>query len=110
MNPFEPLEDRRLFSATLLGTTLVIIGTEGSDTIFIRQHDPGTIRVDDNGTARFFHDASVDRINVDVGGGPDNVQALSTDALPLTERLLIVGGDGADLLVGGRGRDRKSVV
>jgi Ca2+-binding RTX toxin-like protein len=105
MSTFEPLEDRRLLSASLSGTTLTVTGTGGNDTIVIRQENAASIRVEDNGAVISFNDAAVDAIVVSAGAGDDTVQANSTDALPLTERMTIDGGDGADLLVGGHGND-----
>ena len=105
MSAFETLEGRRLMSVSLATPTLSINGTEGDDTIVVRQENATTIRVEDNGVVTFFDDASVDAVVIDARGGNDSVQAVSTFALPLGERMTINGGGGDDLLVGGDGND-----
>ena len=105
MSIFESLEGRRLYSVVLTGSTLFVTGTPADDTVFVFQQDPSTIRVDDNGTTRLFADSAVDQVIVDAGAGDDDVRAFSIAALPLTERMTILGGIGNDLLRGGDGND-----
>ena len=104
MSGFESLEDRRLM-AVLVGTDLQITGTAGNDTIRVSQQDAATIRVEQNGVVTFFNDANVSTIHVNAGAGDDRVEMISTAALPLTENVTLVGGDGNDSLTGGAGND-----
>ena len=104
MSGFESLEERRMM-AVLAGTDLQITGTAGNDTIRVSQQDAATIRVEQNGVVTFFNDTNVSTIHVNALAGNDRVEMISTTALPLTERVTLVGGDGNDSLTGGAGDD-----
>lgn len=110
----QSLESRRLFAASLVGTELRVYGTAGNDIIKVRQLNPATIEVSDNGVLLFFPDAAVNTLrlnatnpaNLNTGtAGNDLVEITSTAALPLNEQALLLGGQGQDFLTGGDGND-----
>ena len=105
MGQIESLEERRLFAVALVGAQLQITGGAGADVIRVSQQDVATIRVEDNGVVSLFADANVSSILVNANAGNDNVQVISTAALPLTEPATMNGGDGNDFLLGGNGND-----
>jgi Ca2+-binding RTX toxin-like protein len=102
---FESLEDRRLLSASIVGTQLQITGGSGNDVIRVSQQDAATIRVEENGVVSLFADSSVNTILVNANDGNDTVTLVSTTTLPLTEAATLNGGAGNDVLTGGGGAD-----
>jgi hypothetical protein len=100
---FEPLEARRLFAATLneLGT-LVVGGTDGPDVIRVWTRGD-TVVVRDNGQVTTFPAADVRGVMVMGLGGNDRVNCRGVSV-----NCQILGGEGDDVLAGGRGSDEIS--
>src|SRR3982750_355904 len=74
---FEPLEDRRLFSA------LVVNGTGADDLIRVSQTG-SVITVNVNGTPHAYPSARFDSITVNAGAGDDRVLTSFFTSKPLT--------------------------
>lgn len=96
----ESLETRRVpaASATMIGSTLVVNGTEGNDNIQVGGLDTGNISVQINGGQGLsFH--GVKNIKIDAKGGNDRI----TVAAAVTGDLEVKAGSGDDSLnVSGR--------
>ena len=108
------------FHAQVQNGTVQIIGNGASDKLSLRlaPGDPNTLQVDvgEDGTPDFsFNRSTFTAINVQGGGGNDDIRidqsqgtftdkAVTLDGGPGNDTL--VGGDGADLLIGGSGNDR----
>ena len=92
----EPLEARRLASAS----PLVINGTDGADTIRIRQSG-STLTVTRNGANTTRKTADVSSVVVNGRGGADSITA--DDSVKV--RLTLSGGPGNDMLRGGSAAD-----
>ncbi len=100
----EGLESRQLLSATLTSSgTLNVQGTGHADSITVGLNPQNTSMLDVsmNGKTRSFDAADVQNINVNAGGGKDNVSLGSTLTTPAT----ILGGAGNDTLTAGSGDD-----
>jgi hypothetical protein len=95
----EPLEARRLMTASLANGTLTIIGTDQSEFLGVRAQD-GLLRVNDAGTIRQFNGADVQRILINGGAGDDQIVVRNT-RLSVT----LIGGAGNDALFGSAGDD-----
>jgi Ca2+-binding RTX toxin-like protein len=107
------------YTAGVQGGTLQIKGDGASDKLALRLSptDPNTLQVDvgDDGTADFAFDRSTfGAINVQAGGGNDEVRvddsfgSFATDALTMDGGAgddTLIGGDGNDVLIGGPGND-----
>src|SRR5688500_10630752 len=95
-----PLEDRTLpaagVAASLRGGVLTVTGTEGADTVVVRQTDRG-VTVDANGQKLAF--ANVGRVTVDGRGGDDRL-FVDTTAASRPVSATIHGGAGNDTVVG----------
>ncbi len=107
------------YKAEVRAGTLQIAGNDASDKLALRLSpgDPNTLTLDvgDDGTTDFSFDRSTfTAINVQAGGGNDEVRVDNTfgdfteDATTIdggsgNDRL--IGGDGNDLLIGGTGND-----
>lgn len=109
-------------TAVLQGTTVVVTGTDGPDTIAVLPAGPN-VDIDTNGTppAEFsFPLANVTSVVVNSGGGDDTItganglaaQPLTVDAGAGNDTITgtdgndtIHGGDGADTVIPGRGND-----
>jgi len=104
----EPLECRRLLSATVSRGILAIRGTTADDAIEIRRadQDPGLLEVVENGnvTASRAID-SIRQIRIDGGSGDDEI-LVNQDNGPITIPTQLKGGRGDDLLRGGAGRNQ----
>ena len=92
----EPLEARRLASAS----PLVINGTDGADTIRVRQSG-STLSVTRNGSTTRRDADDVSSVVVNGRGGADSITADDT----VKVRLTLNGGSGNDVLRGGAGQD-----
>lgn len=104
---FDDLEPRQLFSAGLLGTQLVIVGTHKSDNIrvYVNPSMPGHLTVVVNQTTQLFPAAAVEGISVQAGQGNDVIAIdLSRSRYPIPTTLY--GSGGNDTIVGGAGTDR----
>ncbi|HYA08527.1 MAG TPA: calcium-binding protein, partial [Gaiellaceae bacterium] len=105
------------YTASVKAGVLQVNGNGASDKLAIRLGSPTTIQLDvgDDGTADFSFDRSLfTAIDVEAGGGDDQVridqsggtftdEAVTMNGGPGADTLL--GGDGADLLLGGAGND-----
>ncbi len=103
---FETLEDRRLYSVTLMGNTVAIVGTNAADhvTVAIDATDNTKLDVTLNGSMTSFDIASVTGISGILGKGNDSLivsEANGKISIPAT----IFGGDGNDQITGGSGND-----
>lgn len=100
---FEPLEARRLFAVALndLGT-LNVDGTDGPDVIRVWTRGD-TVVVRDNGQVTAFPAADVRGVMVMGLGGNDRVNCRGVSV-----NCEIFGGEGNDVLAGGRGSDEIS--
>src|SRR3954465_12629992 len=75
----EPLDARRLCSATLEHGVLTIEGTRRADAIVVNLDTPTTLRVTVNGRDDTFARAAVARINIFTGLGDDLVGLFKRD-------------------------------
>ena len=118
----EPLEHRRVLSATLTDGVLLITGTDGKDCVLITQISPDDpdifIQIGHDPTVEGFMKyevftfarAALKTIRVEAGGGDDAV-AVERDTTERTSGifgdlpLFIDGGAGNDTLAGGAGAD-----
>ena len=100
---FESLEGRRMFSAWLSGSTLLVYGTPGNDTLQVT-YSPGpvvnVINVYENGANTGFAANLVGNIQVHGFGGADTI-AFGAGLGPTYAN----GGDGNDTIYGGDGSD-----
>ena len=94
----EPLELRKLRSATLDGGVLQVGGTAGNDRIHIEVDgsDPTQLRVRVNAEETLFDAADVNEIRVEARRGNDSV-----DFARVTVRAKVYGGAGDDSLTAG---------
>jgi Ca2+-binding RTX toxin-like protein len=101
--PLESLESRRMFSASLYGSTLYVDGTAGSDTIQVSvSYGPffNLVNVYENGVNTAFPSYLVSRVNVYGYGGNDTIGVgAGIGATYLS------GGDGDDRIYGGNAND-----
>jgi Ca2+-binding RTX toxin-like protein len=97
---FEPLERRRLMSASIVNGVLTVTGTELNDSVSISQ-DNARVRVNEGGRVTAFALGRVKRIVVHALGGNDTVLGRTN----LTKPLVVHGGAGNDTLTGGSGND-----
>ena len=98
------------YTAGVQGGTLQIKGDAASDKLALRLSptDPNTLQVDvgEDGTADFAFDRSTfTAINVQAGGGNDEVRVDQSGGLFTNDALTIDGGAGNDTLIGGDGDD-----
>ena len=105
----EPLEDRRLLSASVtLGSsgTLTITGTDSADKIRISLESTDTTKLDVivNGATSTFALSSVKAVSVNAGAGNDDVEVIELNG-PVNIPMTMLGGAGNDTLVGGSGND-----
>jgi Ca2+-binding RTX toxin-like protein len=101
--PFEELESRRLFSASLSGSTLNVYGTPGYDTLQVTlSQGPvvNVINVYDNGITTGFPARLVTNVQVHGFAGNDTIGI--GGGVPAA---FITGGDGDDYIVGGNAAD-----
>ena len=70
---FESLESRQMLSSTIVGDKLVVTTGNGNDATNIRPIDAGEIRVVENGAARDFAPAGINSIEINSGGGNDDI-------------------------------------
>jgi hypothetical protein len=96
----QSLEDRRLLSASLGGTTLTVTGGSGVDNIAITKNATSLL-VKQNGVTKSFKLSAVAKIVVNAGAGNDTVNV----AADITKPSTLNGGDGNDTLGGGGGND-----
>lgn len=103
----ESLESREVLSAYMSGDMLMITGTNGNDTVTVREGQflgisTGTLQVDLNGTRYSFAKAGVNKIYCSLFGGDDSfVNRTAVNSIAY-------GGDGNDYLRGGLGADTLS--
>src|SRR5262245_28590082 len=111
----EPLESRRLLSASLADGVLTIIGTNRADRIeIIRRDDDGQIRVQLNGAGTRFRYGDVTSIQINARGGHDFIEFGGHDGgmdFPANVtggkgNATIHTGLGDDTVSGGNGHDR----
>jgi len=107
------------YTAGVQGATLQIKGNGAGDKLALRLSptDPNTLQVDvgDDGAADFAFDRSTfTAIDVQAGGGNDEVRvddtfgSFANDALTVDgggDNDTLIGGDGNDVLIGGSGND-----
>ena len=102
---FEPLESRRLLTATLNAGVLTIIGTNRSDHIeVIRRDDDGQVRVEINNAVARFRFGDVNRIHISGLGGHDFIEYSGRDG-GLYFPSNVSGGKGNDTIGTGLGDD-----
>ena len=106
-----PLEDRSLPTATvaasLSGSLLTVTGTDGPDTIVVRQTGAGAVALHANGLQRAY--SNVAQVVVNGLGGNDRIymDTRASDLLQIAPiPVQFFGGAGDDLIVGGSGSDR----
>ncbi len=108
MRHVQPLESRRLLSATLVGHTVRVIGTTGADTVYLYNMSDQLV-VDFNGTQTAFDRATFKHIVVDTGAGNDTIVSVNNGfgatLLWGAGNDYIQGSFGDDLIAGGRGKD-----
>jgi Ca2+-binding RTX toxin-like protein len=97
-------------TAGVQGGVLKITGNGASDKLALRLQagSPGTLQVDvgEDGTADFSFDRSTfTAIDVEAGGGDDEVVVDQSNGTFTDEALTIDGGGGNDTLLGGDGND-----
>jgi Ca2+-binding RTX toxin-like protein len=98
------------YTAGVQSQTLQIRGDGASDNLTLRLSptDPNTLQVDvgDDGTVDFSFDRSTfTAINVQAGGGNDEVRVDDSFGSFADDALTIDGGAGNDTLIGGDGSD-----
>jgi Ca2+-binding RTX toxin-like protein len=93
---FEPLEDRRLFSAAV-----TVNGTAAADLIRLTQRSH-LLTVQVNGATRAYNTLNVSGVKVNGLDGNDTIVANGAFTIPVT----LFGGNGDDYLVGGRAGDK----
>ncbi len=104
----EPLEPRRLLSASVINGVLTITGTANADVISLLQSGQ-TISLNDDGVAQSFNAASLKSISISLFGGNDVAALQKSDGShAITVRAMIIGGSGNDTLVGGAANDTLS--
>ena len=102
---FQPLERRRLLSATVVDDALVIAGTEANDTIaVVMDAATGQMNVTVNGVTEAFDPTTYGSLNIDAGAGDDDVRIDAN----VTMKAVVEGGLGDDLIYGGSGDDNLS--
>jgi Ca2+-binding RTX toxin-like protein len=100
----EPLEARKLLSATLSAKgTLVADGTSGNDIIVISRDPkrPTKILLTINGVGAKFPSGSVKRIEMTGDGGADRLTLNDSLGIISARGATLLGGDGNDTLTGG---------
>jgi Ca2+-binding RTX toxin-like protein len=105
----EQLETRRFMSASVANGVLTITGTEKADRINVAQGGAGVIVREGSSISRFGKSDQITKIIVNALGGNDRINircrlAASVDGGDGND--LIHGGRGDDVLVGGNGNDR----
>jgi Ca2+-binding RTX toxin-like protein len=101
----EPLEGRRLLSASLANGVLTVTGTSGADHIeFQKRADKAQLRLEFNGHEFKYALSSVHKIVAKGLGGNDLITFSGRDG-GLSIPSLLDGGDGNDTLEGGNGND-----
>ncbi len=98
------------YKAQVQGGTLQITGNGASDKLALHldPNNPNVLQLDvgEDGTADFSFDRSTfDSINVDAGGGNDDVRVDDSFGSFATQPVTIDGGSGDDTLTGGDGND-----
>ncbi len=104
----EPLECRRMLSATVSRGVLSIQGTAADDVIEIRRagDDSDQLEIVENGTVTSSRSInSIRQIRIDGRSGDDEI-LVNQDNGPITIPMQIKGGRGDDLLRGGAGRNQ----
>ena len=102
----EALDSRRLLSAAVSGTQLVITGTDARDHVLISVDptDASMLMVNLNGEAQSFARSAITNVSADLGTGSDFFVVDQTDG-DVTVSMDISGGGGADVIVAGGGND-----
>ncbi|MDB5171566.1 MAG: hem peroxidase [Phycisphaerales bacterium] len=100
------LEDRRLFSVSLAGGTVIVVGTNQADHVTVSRDaaTPAKLVVDLNGVSQSFDAATVTGFNINLRAGNDTLTFDETNgaiAIPAT----VFGGGGNDSIVTGSGND-----
>ncbi|MCA9289085.1 MAG: hypothetical protein KDA05_10900, partial [Phycisphaerales bacterium] len=105
----EPLEARRVLTASIEGGILSIEGTAGDDTITITQNALGTIVVTGvDGVPDGTEFTGVTQVFVNLRRGDDSFETIGdlfTAAPPFPIGLVVSGGGGNDTITGGNGDD-----
>src|SRR5437762_2713168 len=101
MTAYEALEQRLLLSISLSGGLLKITGTQGNDSITIRQ-EGATLFVDDTFKIRSYAVSDVTQLSIDMRGGDDFLRLRKrNNTRNMTAPATLIGGDGNDTLRGG---------
>jgi len=96
------------YKANVRNGTLHVDGNGASDKLALRLGSPTTLQVDvgEDGSADFEFDRSTfTAIDVDAGGGDDDVRVDQSGGTFTDETVTIDGGSGDDTLIGGSGAD-----
>src|SRR5450432_2700289 len=103
---FEPLEPRRMRSATMVGSQLSITGTSKADgiSVSIDRTDHSKLDVSVRHVLSQFAIAGITRINIQGLGGNDLIDIDEKNG-PVTIAAVIHGGAGDDTIRGGSGKD-----
>ena len=103
----EPLEPRKLLSASLAENVLTVVGTHKNDviTVTINARTTNQISVSVNGAVQRFLLSDVQEIDIIAGRGNDFVY-VDPHQPKLIATTKITGGDGKDTIQGGAGKDR----
>lgn len=108
----EPLERRTLWSATIEGGVLRVVGTPGDDEISVEvnEADDAKLDVTENGQTTTIDVTGLRRLRVFGGRGDDVIEI--GDDIPLKVGVFggrgddeLAGGNGKELIVGGHGDD-----
>jgi Ca2+-binding RTX toxin-like protein len=100
----QSLEPRQFLSAAVSHGVLIVEGTPRSDTIVISRGTRGNFTVRVNDAVTSFSKKSFSRIRI-AAGRRDDLVTIGSDAMPITIRASVSGGDGSDTIVGGAGDD-----
>src|SRR3954466_14204931 len=97
---FEELESRRMLSATLSGSTLVINGGKHWDVITVTRAGKAGLIVDVNGEEQTFSLTSVKKFKIAGGRGDDSITVGTLDR-PISVAAVITGNEGNDTIWSG---------
>jgi hypothetical protein len=103
----EPLTQRLLLSAKLIGSTLKIVGTDEADAVVVAANGRfvNMLSVTLNGDVQYFALSAVTRIDIRTFAGDDKIWIDST-LDPMAYGSFVDAGAGNDSVTGGAGRDR----
>jgi Ca2+-binding RTX toxin-like protein len=99
----ENLENRRLYSVSLVNGTLSITGSTAGEAVWVTQNGATTsvsLSSESAAGTRNFATSAIQRINVDLGAGNDALHAET-----VTKPTTVFGGDGNDRILTGAASD-----